>query len=1371
MTRCVLFLFVVGLWSGPLQAQEVEPSTEPFRLQNQSREYTTKSWTVEDGLPLNVVGAIVQTRDGMLWAGTQDGLGRFDGHSFTTFTASETEGLVGNRVKALHEDAEGTLWIGTSTGVSTYRDGAFRRVKRVRGTIEDFGEGPNGTLWMSGQAGLYRATADGDVVSVSLQDTRRRGDAQVVVNSGNAVQGMRVAVDGEESAWIGVGDSVWRYEKGEVRRPKRLNALLDGTVSQLRATPRRLLIATDLAVISVTDGERKRSPHDGGHIKRMVVGPSGDVFMTTFRSGLLRLSDGAVERVMKERLGDRLRGLARDEYGQWWVGDDGSGGLVRLRPRLFWTVDGGIPDGPGAGGVYARGDGTIWAGLGDEGVFRFTDSTQTQWTARQGLFGRYVRPIAEDVNGVLWVGTNSGLSRQNGSRFERVTGANGETFRSTSALETDSTGTLWIGSDRQGLYRYRSGKIERVVPVDTLISSRVLGLHRAQDGALWIGTREGGVIRFAAPDSVRRYDTEDGVPSKTVRDIYETGDGTLWISTLGGGIARFEGDHFTPLTPEDGLPHRSIHLIREAPKGIFWMTSNGGVFRVSRSQLEAVADGKRDRLYAQTFDRENGMPARQCTGPIHSAFAKDQNGRLWIPTVDGLAVVDSRSSQLSVPDAIPVRVTGVRVDGTAQPLDSLRFDPSTYRLSVDFTGISLRHADDLSFQYRLDGGAWTSAQGRGTAEYTSLDAGAHRFDVRATIDGETWYTPAAPLRFTIAPHFYETGWFRLLVLLGLLGLGLGIYRWRTYRLRKRQEELETAVDERTQELAEEKRKTEEQAAKLAELDEAKNRFFAHVSHEFRTPLSLILSPLRDALQQSGDDELSFGRRQVARMTQNAERLQRLIEQLLDLATLEAGQMTLDLRPGDLAATARRAAEAFHSKAQEKGLDLRVTGPEDRIQAHFDPEKVETIVSNLVGNAVKFTPDGGRVTVLVERVEATAGVEPPGEAEAAEGTVRIEVADTGPGIDPDAQAQIFDRFEQVDNSATREHEGTGLGLALTGELVELHGGTIEVESTPGEGTVFTAYLPLLPVARPKQKPGDGQPPARGEPVGGAAERREAQIDGKEIAGDGGPVENAGEGREVTGGEEEPSTILVVEDNAEMRAYLREALSRQWRMLEAADGEAGWTKVQEDAPDLVLSDVMMPNVGGFELCERIKSDPDLRTVPVVLLTARTRDEDTLEGLECGADDYVAKPFDPAELRRRIENHLAAREHLRERHRTEVRMAPVDTVVEEEDVPFVEEVIEAVETRLSDPGLTVSQIADAVALSRRQLTRRLKNAVGQAPAAFVRTRRIERAKELLEEAPETIAEVAYAVGFRSPSSFTKTFREETGHTPTEYIDEHDA
>jgi DNA-binding response OmpR family regulator/anti-sigma regulatory factor (Ser/Thr protein kinase) len=415
--------------------------------------------------------------------------------------------------------------------------------------------------------------------------------------------------------------------------------------------------------------------------------------------------------------------------------------------------------------------------------------------------------------------------------------------------------------------------------------------------------------------------------------------------------------------------------------------------------------------------------------------------------------------------------------------------------------------------------------------------------------------------------------------------------------------------------------------------------------------------------------------------------------------------------------------------------------------------VETIVTNLVGNAVKFTPDGGTVTVRVEETDDTTAVDASGTGERAHGTVRMVVDDTGPGIEPDVQEAIFDRFAQADNSPTRAHEGTGLGLALTSELVELHGGTIDVESRPGEGATFIVHLPVVPVVE-----GDGAEQGRERVSMSAGGRGVGAVAAAEPGGDG-----------AAGGEasvvEEAATVLVVEDNAEMRAYLREQLAERWAVVEAADGEVGWQTVQDEAPDLVLSDVMMSGTDGFELCRRIKGDEALRVTPVLLLTARAGEDATREGLRCGADDYVAKPFDVPELKQRIANHLAARRHLQSRYREEVDLGSV--VVDEADRPFTERLLGVIDTHLGNPDLTVGDLADEMALSRRQLSRRVKAATGEPPGTVLRTYRIEQAKAMLEAEPDTISEVAYAVGFKSSSSFSQSFREHVGVSPSTYVD----
>ena len=1312
--------------------------TDPVDLYGRTSEYVPKSWTVEDGLPLNMVWALEQSRDGRLWVGTAEGLAAFDGSGFTTYDGAETEGLAGNKIRALMEDRAGRLWIGTPTGLSIREGDEFRRIEGPS-HIRAFGEAPTGRVWMIGPSGLYRSTSDG-VQRVPLPGTVGPIGAYAHVAPGPS-----------DSVWVSTGSDLLLYRDGRFRRPE---VHPTGDVQALDVGgDGRLWVATPAEVLSVGPDTTARYRHTGGVVRSLRTDGGGGAWVGTSNTGLLRISGGTIRQSYSASVPNGLvHALERDEAGQWWVGT-GRSGVVRLRPRLVWPIGKEMGTRLSAQGVFADGRGSVWVGSTSQGLCAYTDTTRTCYGPAEGLPAAQVHSIQDDGTGALWVGTKDGVVRRRNQQFETVRRPNGRPFGDWAALHGDAAGSVWIAS-REGLFRHRDDTIERLLPADRM-PSLVLSIHRGQEGAVWIATRARGLARYKE-GTLQWFDRDDGVPYKNVRDIYETDDGTIWIGTYGGGIARFEGEGFTPVTPEDGLPSGTIHAIREAPRGTFWMTSNDGIFRVPRAQVEAVADGRRDRLYAQMLGPDDGMPARECNGAMHPAMTQDQRGRLWFSTVKGVAAVDPHAPALAVPDSIPLRVTGLRTDGMAQPLDSLELAPATYRVALDFSATTLRHADDLSFRYRLDGEAWTPAHGRRTAEFTSLAAGTHRFEVQATVDGETWYTLDAPLRFTVLPHFYETWWFKLLVGVGLLGLMLGAYRWRTYRLRKRQEALEAAVETRTEELARQKEKTERQAERLQELDEAKSRFFARVSHEFRTPLSLLFSPLRDAARR--DEGLAAG--QVERMLPSAERLRRLIDRLLDLASLEAGGMELERTPGDLAALVERTAEAFRSEAERDGIALTVERPDTGLPTQLDAEKVETIVSNLLANALKHTPEGGSVTVRLHRGTAPDLIHTTGETAAC-----IDVSDTGPGIPESEQERIFDRFAQAEGSEDGGDEppsdGLGLGLALTQELAELHGGAIDLQSVPGEGSTFRVWLPLIPVDADEVAETDD------------ADRIDDAL-AEEPGENGSLPEDAGPpaaNRSVPSVRTDGAEVLIVEDNDQMRTVLREQLSTHWRIRSASAGEEAWAEVQETAPDLVLSDVMMPDTGGFELCKRIKSDPDHRALPVVLLTARTADADTLEGLDCGADDYVAKPFDPAELVRRLDNHLAAREHLRERHRTEVRVEPIETVVDEDEVPFVEEVIEAVETRLSDPGLMVSWIADAVALSRRQLTRRLKDAVGQAPAAFLRERRIERAKELLADDPETIAEVAYAVGFRSPSSFSKTFRDETGRTPSEYLDQHGA
>jgi signal transduction histidine kinase/AraC-like DNA-binding protein len=566
-----------------------------------------------------------------------------------------------------------------------------------------------------------------------------------------------------------------------------------------------------------------------------------------------------------------------------------------------------------------------------------------------------------------------------------------------------------------------------------------------------------------------------------------------------------------------------------------------------------------------------------------------------------------------------------------------------------------------------------------------------------------------------------------------LVLALGVLvvaavRTRTAGLRARALQLERVVDERTAALRARERELADRNERLQSVDHAKTRFFANVSHELRTPLTLTIGPLEDLRARAGGDP------QVERWLdialRNARRLLRLVNQILDVSKLEAGAMHLAPRPLDIGAFTRGVAAAFGPVAERNGIHLTVETP-DALRGTLDADAVEKIITNLLSNAIKFTPSGGTVHVALTHEHASA---------------RLVVTDTGPGIPPDHIPHVFERFYQVDESATRAQPGTGIGLALAKELVELHGGTIAVTSG-NDGTTFAATLPL------------GDAPA------GVAVAPDFAL-APTFATAGATVLERGVAEsldDATGGEDVP-TLLVVDDSADLRGYIRDHFAPRFRVLEAGDGAAGIALARRHLPDVVLSDVMMPGTDGYELVRVLRESVETDFLSIILLTAQAGDDQRLQGLERGADDYLVKPFDMRELDARVRNLITSRRRLRDRFARPASAArsvgPVSA-----DQAYVVRVREAVERGLADPAFGVGELADAVSQDRSHLFRRVKLLFGESPSDLIRRMRVEEGERLLADGSATVTDVAYAAGFNSLSYFCRCFQAVYGVTPAVY------
>ncbi|MCC3159967.1 response regulator [Hymenobacter sp. 15J16-1T3B] len=527
---------------------------------------------------------------------------------------------------------------------------------------------------------------------------------------------------------------------------------------------------------------------------------------------------------------------------------------------------------------------------------------------------------------------------------------------------------------------------------------------------------------------------------------------------------------------------------------------------------------------------------------------------------------------------------------------------------------------------------------------------------------------------------------------------------------------------------------------LQELDELKTKFFTNISHELRTPLTLIISPLEQLLSEARQRHEEAAHPEYALMLRNARRLLRLINQLLDIARLEAGQTRLAAAPDDLVRTVRTNVLSFESLAVGNEVELRFESPLEELEVYFDAEQLDKILYNLLGNALKFTPAGGQVVVSVDR-----------QAERAV----LRVRDTGPGIPAEHLPLIFDRFHQVDDSRTRRHEGSGIGLALVKELVALHHGHIRVSSVLGQGTTFVVELPL---GAAHLQPEELRPAADATTLADMGPGQVASLlrHAPETAL---PLSSAAPEDEAR------PLVLVVEDNPEMRAYIHSCLAAEFRVLTADDGEQGLAQAVAVVPDLIVSDLMMPKMDGLELCRQLRADERTSHVPVILLTARAGDEARLTSFGLGADEYLTKPFRPEELRVRMHSLIRQRELLRQRFGRAVTLQPRDISITSADEAFLNRALAVVEERMADADFSVEQFADAMALSRVQLHRKLKALTDQSTSEFVRTVRLRRAAALLLAQAGNVAEVAEQVGFGNLSYFSKCFREQYHQTPSEY------
>ncbi|GAA0543803.1 hybrid sensor histidine kinase/response regulator transcription factor [Chitinophaga japonensis] len=1335
---------------------------------------------IRNGLSNNRVNCIFQDRKGFLWFGTAAGLNRYDGFTFKVFSAikGDTTSLAGNSVQNIFELPGGKLWISSLNSVSVYDPVTETFNRNYRQYLSSLKipainilsirkDKRQRFLFLSGQSTLYEY----DHATKATRQLPVYHPAGYTQDAG--ITGM--AVD--------AANCIWLVHKS-------------GFIQQLDSTHRRTVFST-AALQNANAGELL--PYE------LFIDSDNDLWINAGKTkpkGLFCYSPATGRLLHFKKNGayplnaDMITGgIAEDPYKKIWVGTD-HGGInvidkkdLSVHYLLHAEEDERSLSLNSIYALFRDNREVMWVGTYKTGINYFNGHRSSFPLYRHHIGNRHSLPF-EDVNrfleddkGNIWLGTNGGGLVY----FDRVANRF-TTYRHDPAdpnslsadvivsLCMDHEQQLWIGTYLGGLDCFDGKKFihYRHDPDNSssLADESVWEIYEDSRHNLWIGTLAAGLDRFDREKGIFYHFSPDAplsVHGERIDAIMEDREGNIWVGTDNGiDVLEKRSGRFInySYTDNDGgsFSNSNINYILQDSRGLVWIGSNEGLhlfdkeknsFHVFKkndglpdNNVLTIVEDNDHHLWMSTPNGLSKMEVAQAAGdePLRYSFVNfDESGGLQGRDFNPNAALKLRSGELLFggphgfnlfhPNNIRQRQQAPRVILTGlqvfnQPLAAgeqlhgrvvlqkampetdaitLRYNENVF--SIDFAALDYAFAAKERYAYKLEGfnNVWLTADGhQRKATFTNLDPGRYTFRVRVA-NGLTPY-PETRLQITILPSWWRTPlayaiYFLLIIAALLFARQLIIQRAKMRFLILHQQR---------------------EARRMHELDMMKIRFFTNVSHEFRTPLALIMAPVEKMMKAVQDTDQ---KKHLQLVHRNAKRLLNLVNQLLDFRKLETEEIYLQPTEDDIINFTRHTVGSFSDIAEKKQVQLSFSATVDSFITSFDRVKLERILFNLLSNAFKFTPEHGSISVTV--------TDSPDH-------IAIAVADTGIGIPAEKKERIFERFFQYTDNVPggMAAQGSGIGLAITREFVRLHGGSIAVESEPGKGSCFTVYLPLSPAAAPRRVPALNGHHTEAAPVNGhTASTEKREQDGKR------------------------STILLIDDNEDFRFYLKDNLRAHFNIVEAGNGKEGWQRTLGQHPDLVVSDIMMPEMNGIELCRKIRSDERTAGIPVILLTARSAEEIQLEGFSTGASDFITKPFNFEILLSRISNLLAQQENMIRTYRRQVEVVPGNVTVVTEDETLITRASEVIQQNLDNPDFSVEHLSKALLVSRAALYKKITAITGQTPVELIRSIRIRHAAQLLEKSRMTVSEIAYAVGFNNTKYFVKYFKEAYYMLPTEY------
>ncbi|MDP4269145.1 MAG: two-component regulator propeller domain-containing protein [Bacteroidota bacterium] len=1326
---------------------------------------------LRDGLSDNQVNCIMKDRKGFIWIGTQTGLNRYDGYRFKWYQHDfkDKNSLTDNYVSSIQEALDGKLWITTRLGLVVFDPVTETFERDMTKILKPMGinkpvtqvyidQKKNYWLFTANEILCYdiklrkllyfQQNAPGDLSRGVIRSMYHQGNrywfvfdnglvevmdanTKLVVKRDNFIttdlHGRKnmlffIFVDSDQDVWVYSDETaVYMYKKNEskwhylstISPDLRLN---NNVIKQITEERNGIIwIGTDHGGINIVDKKANtiqyltNIPDDPQSISQNSIqyifrDDLGIMWVGTYKKGLNYYHSNIFKFHLEEVESSNpfsipyndVNCFYEDKAGNIWMGSNGGGLLVKEALSGKYRQYKASPNGLGSNIIVSvRGDakGQIWVGTFRGGLNCLQGNQFRQYRHNlndpNSISSNNVWDIAFDPAGNIWVGTIGGGLDIFDPAMKKIAHLdannihiNGWNYVSTL---TPDYPYMIVGTS-EGVYAVdmRTRKPVNLFQFEgsqkSLSNTNVNFVFKDSRGLYWVGTREGLNLYNIRNKRLRVFTIADGLPDNVIQAMVEDQEQNLWVSTV-RGLSHM-------IIPREGLSDSNL------PKFVNYDVNDGlqngpfnykGAFRTSH-----------DVIY---FSGVNGIN--------HFRLEDIKVKEYDVPIV----FTDLQIYNTSIKAGIPYKGK-VILDKSITETDKLVLDYNDNFFSIEFASLNYRMQEVKHYDYKLEGfnSQWlmTDEDVR-KVTYTNLSPGTYTLLIKANLKRGGWGQSAARLTIVILPPWWLSTWAYIAYILMIIA---SVWLIRRSIIRKHEKKL-----------AYEQMKME--AEHQHNLDEMKLRFFTNISHEFRTPLTLILTPIEKMVKTARDLK---EKEQLEMIMRNARQLLTLVNQVLDFRKLDMNGQHLNLSQGDVIVFAKEIFNSFTDGFSKKNIRAMFDSSIDALWVNFDQDKLQKVLMNLLSNALKFTPEKGEILVKISANEAKNEV----------AMLKISVSDTGKGIPTEYLDKIFDRFFQVPQSNLSQ-QGSGIGLHLVKEFVKLMEGEISVESTEGKGTTFTLELPLNLIPQEVRH--------RIEPE----ESPEAEFVTE-------PQAKAAK---------EAPLLLLVEDNDDFRRFMRDNLRESYRVIEASNGKKGLELTISEIPDMIVSDVMMPEMDGIEMSRLVKNDIRTSHIPIILLTAKSSEEAKLESLEIGVDDYITKPFNLDALLLKIRNLTERREAKRQIFQKQVEIEPSQITINSLDEKLIEKAIKIVEENISNSEFSVEELSRSLGMSRVYLYKKLVSITGKTPIEFIRIIRLKRAAQLLEKSQLSISEIAYEVGFNSPKYFSKYFKDEFGVLPSAYVE----